>query len=134
MSTEQALYDTIISTQLISDGGTAATEDSAECWIAPAAGRIISAGIVPTGAVAANDTNYATFNILNGATVMATASTTTTDMGTLVKDTAYALTVSTTAASRLFTSGDSLTVDLAKVGTGVAINAPAWFIVVAYGR
>jgi len=134
MSTEQALYDTIGMDDIITDGGTAATEDSSQVWVAPAAGRIVGAGIIQKGTVTANDTNYGTYSIKNGATVMAAASTTTTDLGSLTKDIAYPLTLSATPANLTFEAGDAISVAITKTGTGVVVNAPAWYITVAYGR
>lgn len=105
---------------------TTAGTASIQTWM-PRAGRVIAAKILPTAALTADNTNYATVSLgkhdgAGGAvTTMASRATTVADSGSWVAGTEVNLTLSATLANTYFAKGDVLGFAIAKAGTGVAV-------------
>jgi len=78
------------------------------CFIAPVDGRVTGAYLVTDTTVTANDTNYWTFQISNGATGTMVADATDVAGGTLTADTPRLMVAAVLTASRNFSAGDEL--------------------------
>lgn len=114
----------------------AADSDALEpvLWVAPRAGRITAAAMSASAAVAAADTNYNTFAIMNGSTSMATLANGPVSGGVSIAAGAFsaAFTLSATIASRAFSAGDVLTLEPTKTGNGLAVADPSFKLTVEY--
>jgi hypothetical protein len=116
-----------MASQLLTDGGTAAAEDTVSMGVTPRDCILRGAyAVFLDNALTGQNTNYGTINIINkggvgtGTAVMATrAFTTGVDA---VQYAVTALTVSATAAHRAATIGQSITANLGKTGDGQAFN------------
>lgn len=102
---------------------TAGTDEDA--YVVMPAGnewKLEAAYFVPGANVTAHDTNYATLALKQGATSLASESTTTGDTGNLTAGTAIALAMTAgTGSSREFGAGDVCHVDVDKSGSGAAL-------------
>jgi hypothetical protein len=78
-----------------------------------------------------NATNFTTVNVRKGTTAMASYAVDTPTIDDLVADTPKAMALAAAGADRVFTAGDSLNINKAETGTGMAITAAAvvgmWF-------
>jgi len=102
---------------------TAGTADTRSLAICPAGTwKIKAAYFSPDTAVTANDTNYATIALKNGATTIASESTTTTDTGNLTAQTPVALALTGTGKDLEFAQGEAVTIAVTKAASGVAID------------
>lgn len=103
-------------------------------WVAPRAGRITAAALGAEAAVAAADTNYNTFAIMNGTTSMASLANGPVSGGVSIAAGAFTgtFTLSATIASRAFDAGDVLTLESTKTGSGLAVAGPVLKLTVEY--
>ncbi len=86
-------------------------------WIAPHNCTITSVKLVPDAAITANASHFLAFTLKNGATSVATRSWAATNS---VAATAESMTLSATLANRNLTAGDTITLDRAVTGNGLA--------------
>jgi len=93
----------------------------------PRAAKILAAYIMPTAALTADDTNYATVSVQKGdgaggaGTVMASVTTQTTGSGNWAAGVPEAMTVSATLANTRIARGEVLGFAITKTGTGVVV-------------
>lgn len=82
--------------------------------------RVKAVTIIPNATSAADNTNYATLGLYNGATAAATARATTVAGGALTQGTPFDLTL--TAGQSDFSTASPLSLQVAHSGTGVAVD------------
>lgn len=82
--------------------------------------RVKAVTIIPNATSAANDTNYATLQLVNGSTNAATARSTTVAGGALTANTPFDLTL--TAGQSDFSQASPLSLQVTHPGTGVAVD------------
>lgn len=94
-------------------------------WALPFKGRFLSARLVPSAALTAHDTNYATLTIAIDGTAVAAVSTTTTGTGNLVKGTDIAITTTGTGATLEASEKSVLSFAKTEGGSGIAFSGTA---------
>lgn len=116
----EQLAPTVIDVAMI----TVATgsSDDFPFFYAPVAGQVLSVHFFHSATVAGDASNNFVITLNNGTVAMATRTNTT--LNPVAADTAWALTMSTTAANTKFAAGDTLKISKTEGGTGAAITAP----------
>lgn len=112
--------------------GNAASTGNLPAWRAPLDCEITSAVLVPSAAITADPTNYATYTLTRhtagaSATTVATRAWSATNSVAL---TAESMTLSGTAANLLLTADDTLTIVKTAAASGLLI--PACLLVITY--
>jgi len=93
------------------------------------AGSVLSAFFIPSASQAGSATNYRTPKLINmgsagtGTTVIASITALSASTGSVIANTAKAMTMTTTAADYTVAAGDILAWYTTKSGDGIAINA-----------
>jgi hypothetical protein len=112
--------------------GNAASTGNLPVWVAPYDAQVQAATLLPSAAVTADGTNFATYTLTRhtagaAAATVATRAWSATNSVALTEE---AMTLSGTAANLLLTAGDTLTIVKTVGGTGLVI--PAALIKVVY--